>query len=80
MKKVYKQNRVYKKIGTVRVKQQLNAIKNSADQVDAFQKQFVDYSRKRSYEEMDEEASTKKTRIKMKDLMKTLYTVRMDLT
>ena len=66
MKKVYKQNRVFKKIRTVRVKQQLQAIKNSADQVDVLQKQFVGDSRKRSLEndeQMDEEELAKKTRI-----------------
>nr|CAG8584735.1 15052_t:CDS:2 [Entrophospora candida] len=54
-------------IEVVRVKQQLNAIKNSSDQVDVFQKQFVDDSRKRSHdndEQMDKEAFVKKTRIK----------------
>ncbi|CAG8484983.1 8481_t:CDS:2 [Dentiscutata erythropus] len=61
VKKVYKQNRAYKKIGTIRVKQQLNAIKNSADQVEAFRKQFVDDV---PINKMDEEALVKKTKIK----------------
>ena len=66
MKKVRKPNKPYKKLRTVRVKQQLQAIKNSADQVDVLQKQFVGDSRKRSLEnddQMDEEGLAKKTRI-----------------
>ncbi|RHZ82605.1 hypothetical protein Glove_108g37 [Diversispora epigaea] len=68
MKKVRKPNKAYKKIRAVRVKQQLHAVKNSADQVDILQKQFADDSQKRSFEndeQMDEEALAKKARIEV---------------
>lgn len=55
MKKIYKSNRTYKKIGVVRVKQQLNAIKNSANQIDIFQKQFIYDSQKRPEQTNDEQ-------------------------
>ncbi|CAG8542660.1 4959_t:CDS:2 [Ambispora leptoticha] len=56
------------KIEVVRVNQQLNAVKNSADQIDIFQKQFVDDSSRKRYhnnnEQMDKEIFEKKARIK----------------
>ncbi|PKB95616.1 hypothetical protein RhiirA5_436384, partial [Rhizophagus irregularis] len=55
VKKIYKSNRTYKKIGVVRVKQQLNAIKNSANQIDIFQKQFIYDSQKRPEQTNDEQ-------------------------
>jgi len=49
----------------VRIKQQYSAIKNSADQIDIFQKQFIDDSRKRPQDyddQTNEEMSIKKAR------------------
>jgi len=60
VKKGYKTNRIYNKLGVVRAKQQFNAIKNSADQVDVFQKQFVDDSQKRPYDQTDAATPRKK--------------------
>ncbi|CAG8536880.1 678_t:CDS:2 [Diversispora eburnea] len=37
----------------IRTKQQLNAVKNSANQIDIFQNQFNEDSRKRSLESRD---------------------------
>ncbi|CAG8484267.1 10858_t:CDS:2 [Ambispora gerdemannii] len=65
VKKVYKPHQIHNRIRIVRVKQQLDAIKNSADQVDTFQKQFVDDSRKRTPDNddlTDEETLMKKVR------------------
>ncbi|CAG8650715.1 7208_t:CDS:2 [Funneliformis caledonium] len=47
-------NEISNKIGIIRAKQQLRAIKNSAEQVDIFQKQFNEDTQKRSLENRDD--------------------------